>query len=62
MVWGAIGIGWLQVEVAVKKIINNITFQRQDGALRNPESLDLYYDIPELELDMLAPKVKRACL
>ena len=36
-----------KVEVAVKRILNGDDVQ-QRGALVNPESLDLYYNIPEL--------------
>lgn len=36
-----------KVEVAVKRILNGDHVQ-QRGALVNPESLDLYYNIPEL--------------
>ncbi|XP_064392803.1 acetoacetyl-CoA synthetase-like [Halichondria panicea] len=38
-----------KVEVAVKKIISGEEVQ-QRGALANPQSLDLYYNIPELQL------------
>lgn len=38
-----------KVEVAVKKIISGESVN-QRGALANPNSLDLYYDIPELKL------------
>ena len=38
-----------KVEVAVKKIISGESVD-QRGALANPSSLDLYYDIPELQL------------
>eukprot|EP01135_Chromosphaera_perkinsii_P007375 Nk52_evm23s805 gene=Nk52_evmTU23s805 len=37
-----------KVEVSVKKIISGIPFKSNKGALRNPYSLDLYYNIPEL--------------
>jgi len=39
-----------KVEVAIKKIINNLPMQKQEGALRNPDALDLYYDIPALNM------------
>ena len=38
-----------KVEVAVKKIISGGDI-KQRGALANPSSLDLYYNIPELAL------------
>ena len=38
-----------KVEVAVKRIISGETVN-QRGALANPSSLDLYYNIPELQL------------
>lgn len=37
-----------KVEVAVKRILNGEDIQ-QRGAFINPESLDLYYNIPELK-------------
>ncbi|KAJ3295776.1 hypothetical protein HK104_002336 [Borealophlyctis nickersoniae] len=43
-----------KVEVAVKRIISGETVV-PSGALANPESLKLYYDIPELQ--KLKPKV-----
>ena len=38
-----------KVEVAVKRIISGGDI-KQRGALANPSSLDLYYNIPELAL------------
>ena len=38
-----------KVEVAVKRIISGDDI-KQRGALANPNSLDLYYNIPELSL------------
>lgn len=38
-----------KVEVAVKKIIAGEDV-KQRGALANPDSLDLYYNIPELKI------------
>ena len=38
-----------KVEVAVKRIISGGNI-KQRGALANPSSLDLYYNIPELAL------------
>ena len=38
-----------KVEVAVKRILNGEDIQ-QRGALINPESLDLYYNLPELKV------------
>ena len=38
-----------QVEVAVKKIVSGEKVGTS-GALRNPEALDLYRDIPELKV------------
>ena len=37
-----------KVEVAVKRILNGEHIKNR-GALANPNSLDLYYDIPELK-------------
>ena len=37
-----------KVEVAVKKILQGVDIQ-QRGAFINPNSLDLYYNIPELQ-------------
>ena len=37
-----------KVEVAVKRIISGEDIQ-QRGALANPDSLDLYYNIPQLQ-------------
>ena len=39
-----------KVELAVKKTIHNLTVKNRD-ALRNPESLDAYARIPELQED-----------
>ena len=39
-----------KVEVAVKRILNGEDIQ-QRGAFINPKSLDLYYNIPELNVD-----------
>ena len=39
----------LQVEVAVKKIVSGEKVGAS-GALRNPEALDLYRDIPQLKV------------
>jgi acetoacetyl-CoA synthetase len=38
-----------KVEVAVKRIVSGESVN-QRGALANPSSLDLYYNIPELQL------------
>ena len=45
-----------KVEVAVKRIISGETVN-QRGALSNPSSLDLYYNIPELEISGLSVSV-----
>lgn len=38
-----------KVEVAVKRILNGEDVQ-QRGAFTNPQSLDLYYNIPQLKI------------
>jgi len=38
-----------KVEIAVKRIISGEDV-KQRGALANPQSLDLFYNIPELNL------------
>ena len=38
-----------KVEVAVKKILSGEDVKER-GALSNPESLDLYYNIPQLNI------------
>ena len=43
-------INMKKVEIAVKKIIHGQQVRNQD-ALKNPEALDLYKDIPELSMD-----------
>jgi acetoacetyl-CoA synthetase len=43
-------INMKKVEIAVKNIIHGKPIDNQD-ALRNPESLELYRNIPELETD-----------
>ena len=42
-------VQYCQVEVAVKKIVSGEKVGTS-GALRNPEALDLYRDIPELKV------------
>ncbi|XP_065197311.1 acetoacetyl-CoA synthetase-like [Sycon ciliatum] len=39
-----------KVEVAVKKILSGHSAAAQEGALRNPQSLQCYVDIPELKV------------
>ena len=45
-----------KVEVAVKRILNGDDVQ-QRGALVNPESLDLYYNITELKPNRIQFKI-----
>ena len=39
-----------KVEVAVERIISGEDVVSQRGALANPSSLDLYYNLPDLQL------------
>lgn len=45
-----------KVEVAVKRIISGESIN-QRGALANPSSLDLYYNLPELQPPQLSATV-----